>query len=152
MTFLPIVIPLYLFCLSMISAQTLRVCREGKPVPTPHQVQGRPFPDHASAWSRFELRFLMAAGTARVLLIRNHRLRCGSAGTGGRTRLLDRPFGNRALAARGAGDGGTAGLAGLSPGRFRWAFRLSLDRRSLLGAPRGGRAVLHGPAPRPWDL
>src|SRR5258708_5298898 len=27
------------FCLSMISAQTLRVCREGKPVPT--------FPDHA---------------------------------------------------------------------------------------------------------
>jgi hypothetical protein len=26
-------------CLSMISAQTLRVCREGKPVPT--------FPDHA---------------------------------------------------------------------------------------------------------
>src|ERR1700694_5500486 len=39
MTFLRIVIPLYLFCLSMISAQTLRVCREGKPVPT--------FPDHA---------------------------------------------------------------------------------------------------------
>src|SRR6266404_5542239 len=29
------------FCLSMISAQTLRVCREGKPVPT--------FPDHALA-------------------------------------------------------------------------------------------------------
>jgi hypothetical protein len=28
-------------CLSMISAQTLRVCREGKPVPT--------FPDHALA-------------------------------------------------------------------------------------------------------
>jgi hypothetical protein len=27
------------FCLRMISAQTLRVCREGKPVPT--------FPDHA---------------------------------------------------------------------------------------------------------
>jgi len=27
------------YCLSMISAQTLRVCREGKPVPT--------FPDHA---------------------------------------------------------------------------------------------------------
>jgi hypothetical protein len=29
------------FCWSMISAQTLRVCREGKPVPT--------FPDHALA-------------------------------------------------------------------------------------------------------
>src|SRR6266436_8948053 len=39
MTFLRIVIALYLFCLSMISAQTLRVCREGKPVST--------FPDHA---------------------------------------------------------------------------------------------------------
>src|SRR6266550_7143454 len=36
------------FCLSMISAQTLRVCREGKPVPT--------FPDHAlvrgTCWDR----------------------------------------------------------------------------------------------------
>src|SRR6266850_1101950 len=31
--------PALSFCLSMISAQTLRVCREGKPVPT--------FPDHA---------------------------------------------------------------------------------------------------------
>src|ERR1700736_4996907 len=31
--------PSLFFCLSMISAQTLRVCREGKPVPT--------FPDHA---------------------------------------------------------------------------------------------------------
>jgi hypothetical protein len=39
MTFLRIVIPLYLFDLSMISGQTLRVCPEGKPVPT--------FPDHA---------------------------------------------------------------------------------------------------------
>src|SRR5258708_32727923 len=29
------------YCLSMISAQTLRVCREGKPAPT--------FPDHALA-------------------------------------------------------------------------------------------------------
>src|SRR6267142_3638349 len=38
MTFLRIVIR-SIFCLSMISAQTLRVCREGKPVPT--------FPDHA---------------------------------------------------------------------------------------------------------
>src|SRR6266568_2751210 len=28
---------------SMISAQTLRVCRKGKPVPTPHQVRGRLF-------------------------------------------------------------------------------------------------------------
>src|SRR5882724_712086 len=33
--------PALSFCLSMISAQTLRVCREGKPVPT--------FPDHALA-------------------------------------------------------------------------------------------------------
>ncbi len=32
------------YCLSMISAQTLRVCREGKPVPT--------FPDHALALLR----------------------------------------------------------------------------------------------------
>src|SRR6266480_8035472 len=39
MTLLRSVIPLYPFCLSMISAQMLRVCREGKPVPT--------FPDHA---------------------------------------------------------------------------------------------------------
>jgi hypothetical protein len=39
MTFLRIVIPLYSFCLSMISAQTLRVCREGKPAST--------FPDHS---------------------------------------------------------------------------------------------------------
>src|SRR5882672_6974150 len=39
--------PALSFCLSMISAQTLRVCREGKPVPTPHQVRGRLFPDHA---------------------------------------------------------------------------------------------------------
>src|SRR5467141_4835873 len=35
--------PALSFCLSMISAQTLRVCREGKPVPT--------FPDHALARS-----------------------------------------------------------------------------------------------------
>src|SRR5258705_4252172 len=33
--------PVLCFCLSMISAQTLCVCREGKPVPT--------FPDHALA-------------------------------------------------------------------------------------------------------
>ncbi len=42
MTFLRIVIPLYLFDLSMISAtNAFRVCREGKPVST--------FPDHALA-------------------------------------------------------------------------------------------------------
>src|ERR1700676_3301444 len=40
MAFRRIAISLYLFCSSMISAQTLRVCREGKPVST--------FPDHAS--------------------------------------------------------------------------------------------------------
>jgi hypothetical protein len=45
--FLRIVIALFSFCLRMIFAQTLRVCREGKPVPTPHQVRGRHFPDHA---------------------------------------------------------------------------------------------------------
>src|SRR6266849_7277404 len=39
--------PALCFCLSMISGQTLRVCPEGKPVPTPHQVRGRLFPDHA---------------------------------------------------------------------------------------------------------
>src|SRR5258708_15980471 len=33
--------PALAYCLSMISAQTLRVCREGKPAPT--------FPDHALA-------------------------------------------------------------------------------------------------------
>src|SRR5207249_12232428 len=38
-TLLRIIIPHHLFCLSMISAQTLRVCREGKPLHT--------FPDHA---------------------------------------------------------------------------------------------------------
>src|ERR1700738_5102407 len=50
MTFLRIVIPLYHFCLSMISGQTLRVCPEGKPVPT-HRVvaRGHAFPDHALA-------------------------------------------------------------------------------------------------------
>src|ERR1700693_3505143 len=32
--------PALSFCLSMISAQTLRVCREGKPVPT-HRVVAR---------------------------------------------------------------------------------------------------------------
>ena len=47
MTFLRIVIPLYLFCWRMISGQTPRVCPEGKPEPTPHQVRGRLFPDHA---------------------------------------------------------------------------------------------------------
>src|SRR5712672_4248436 len=36
--------PALSFCLSMISAQTLRVCREGKPVPT--------FPDHALETSK----------------------------------------------------------------------------------------------------
>src|SRR6266849_5493552 len=40
--------PALSFCLSVISAQTLRVCREGKPVPT-HRVvaRGHAFPDHA---------------------------------------------------------------------------------------------------------
>src|ERR1700687_4113486 len=36
--------PALSFCWSVISAQTLRVCREGKPVPT--------FPDHALASAR----------------------------------------------------------------------------------------------------
>src|SRR6266403_4630415 len=40
--------PVPCFCSSMISAQTLRVCREGKPVPT-HRVvaRGHVFPDYA---------------------------------------------------------------------------------------------------------
>src|SRR6266576_2870022 len=40
--------PALSFCLSMISGQTLRVCPEGKPVPT-HRVvaRGHAFPDHA---------------------------------------------------------------------------------------------------------
>src|SRR6266699_7200712 len=40
--------PALSFCLSMISGQTLRVCPEGKPVPT-HRVvaRGYAFPDHA---------------------------------------------------------------------------------------------------------
>jgi hypothetical protein len=40
---------LYPLCLNMIPAQTLRVCREGKPVPT-HRVdaRGHAFPDHAA--------------------------------------------------------------------------------------------------------
>src|SRR6266700_4681918 len=44
----PNLIPLYIFLLSMISGQTLRVCPEGKPVPT-HRVvaRGHAFPDHA---------------------------------------------------------------------------------------------------------
>jgi hypothetical protein len=55
------------FCLSMISAQTLRVCREGKPVPT--------FPDHAPRWRTAEAlipsaeaptRFPIEAGGAPV--------------------------------------------------------------------------------------
>ncbi len=51
--------PALSFCLSMISGQTLRVCPEGKPVSTPHQVRGRLFPDHAltsagRCWSNFD--------------------------------------------------------------------------------------------------
>jgi len=49
--------PALSFCLSMISAQTLRVCREGKPVPT-HRVvaRGHAFPDHALAFDRWGTR------------------------------------------------------------------------------------------------
>src|SRR5712691_2905071 len=51
------------FCLSMISAQTLRVCREGKPVPT--------FPDHAL--KRFQTKWSLAGAvfmqTASVDLV-----------------------------------------------------------------------------------
>src|SRR5712691_11394069 len=52
------------FCWSMISGQTLRVCPEGKPVPTPHQVRGRLFPDHALE-SRDRLRRLAGAERAQ---------------------------------------------------------------------------------------
>ena len=44
MTFLRIVIPLYLFVEHDLRANAFRVCREGKPVPT--------FPDHAIAVMR----------------------------------------------------------------------------------------------------
>src|SRR5258708_36212886 len=43
------------FCLSMISAQTLRVCREGKPLHT--------FPDHAVTVQRIRCRRSSAAST-----------------------------------------------------------------------------------------
>src|SRR5258707_1457195 len=40
--------PALSFCLSMISAQTLRVCRKGKPVSNHRAVARRPaYPDHA---------------------------------------------------------------------------------------------------------
>ena len=57
MTFFRIVISLYLFDLSMISGQTLRVCPEGKPVST-HRVvaRGHAFPDHALSSARLVLR------------------------------------------------------------------------------------------------
>src|SRR6266699_5995303 len=52
MTFLRIH-PALSFCLSMISAQTLRVCPEGKPVPTRRVVaRGHAFPDHALSEGR----------------------------------------------------------------------------------------------------
>src|ERR1700675_721832 len=42
--------PALSFCSSMISGQTLRVCPEGKPVPTHRAVaRGHAFPDHALA-------------------------------------------------------------------------------------------------------
>jgi hypothetical protein len=59
--------PALSFCLSMISAQTLRVCRVGKPVPT--------FPDHAQLLSptpivrRSVLALIKIATMACVMLI-----------------------------------------------------------------------------------
>ena len=41
----------------MISGQTPRVCPEGKPEPTPHQVRGRLFPDHALVQPPIDLTF-----------------------------------------------------------------------------------------------
>src|SRR6266850_6967356 len=65
--------PALSFCLSMISAQTLRVCREGKPVPT--------FPDHAlnrADIGKALLRELHAAGDmawlAAIQIEREHGL------------------------------------------------------------------------------
>jgi hypothetical protein len=49
--------PALSFCWSMISGQTLRVCPEGKPEPTPHQVRGRLFPDHALVQPPIDLTF-----------------------------------------------------------------------------------------------
>src|SRR5882672_6927619 len=45
--------PALSFCLSMISAQTLRVCREGKPVPTLGSSPGACFSGSCSSRSRF---------------------------------------------------------------------------------------------------
>src|SRR6266853_4421650 len=63
--------PALSFCLSMISAQTLRVCREGKPVPT-HRVvaRGHAFPDHAlmhTHLSGFPAQHRLLAGDAPVI-------------------------------------------------------------------------------------
>src|SRR3982075_1795427 len=51
--------PALSFCLSMISGQTLRVCPEGKPVPT--------FPDHALAQAGVDLVERSGARTQRFL-------------------------------------------------------------------------------------
>jgi hypothetical protein len=49
--------PALSFCWRMISGQTPRVCPEGKPEPTPHQVRGRLFPDHALVQPPIDLTF-----------------------------------------------------------------------------------------------
>src|ERR1700704_4341411 len=65
MTFFRIVISLYLFDLSMISGQTLRVCPGGKPVST-HRVvaRGHAFPDHAR--DRFRAKRIPVRGKKRL--------------------------------------------------------------------------------------
>jgi len=49
--------PALSFCWRVISGQTPRVCPEGKPEPTPHQVRGRLFPDHALVQPPIDLTF-----------------------------------------------------------------------------------------------
>src|SRR5882757_10645304 len=52
------------FCWSMISGQTLRVCPEGKPVPTRRVVaRGHAFPDHALASSTCKQRYRAVPAT-----------------------------------------------------------------------------------------
>src|SRR6266853_4959721 len=71
--------PALSFCLSMISAQTLRVCREGKPVPT-HRVvaRGHAFPDHALARARDNVHACAVSYHSTQLLHRRRKLASGS--------------------------------------------------------------------------
>ena len=105
------------FCLSMISAQTLRVCREGKPVPT--------FPDHAPRWRTAEAlipsaeaptRFPIEAGGAPV--------HCPNGGvTAGLHRNASRrPSAFKATPVRLSGSSSTAALSAFARRHGRFKF------------------------------